>query len=99
MRDIDWRDIDWAEAVIFGGIILFIIAIVFLNVCCQNNKYNNGVHKGCGGHLIYQQAIGHRYSTSYIFKCDKCGEIMEFGSLAVDGKEMYFEETGGADGI
>ena len=32
----------------------------------------------CGGQWVYQQAVGHRYSTYYIYECDKCGTIHEF---------------------
>lgn len=88
------RDSDWTETGIRLLIIAILLVIVFICICCQNNEYNNGVHKGCGGHLVYQQAVGHKYQTSYIFKCDKCGEILEFDSLAIDDKGMYFEETG-----
>ena len=39
--------------------------------------YNNGIHKGCGGHWVYETAIGHQYTTSYIYQCDKCGITIE----------------------
>ena len=40
-------------------------------------NWNNGYHE-CGGEWTYQQAIGHKYSTKYLYECDKCGETYEF---------------------
>jgi hypothetical protein len=39
--------------------------------------WNDGYCK-CGGKWEYQEAVGHRYSTNYLYKCDKCGRIVEF---------------------
>ena len=41
------------------------------------NTYNNGIHKNCGGHWVYESAIGHYYTTNYIYHCDKCGMTVE----------------------
>lgn len=40
--------------------------------------YNNGIHEGCGGHWVYETAVGHRYSTNFVYYCDKCGMTIEF---------------------
>lgn len=66
-------------------VIIISIGITFaiLAVCCKidsnvdNTRWNGGYHQ-CGGKWVYEQAVGHRYSTDYIYKCDKCGMIEEF---------------------
>lgn len=64
-------------------IIVLAIAILFGSIIASANssQWNDG-YCSCGGRWVYQEAVGHRYSTSYIYKCDKCGKI----------KEFYFEE-------
>ena len=67
-----------------GSIIMIIICIIIMfimNSCetvLSEKTYNNGIHEGCGGHWIYENAIGHRYSTNFIYHCDKCGTTIEF---------------------
>ena len=66
-----------------GSIIMRIICIIiiFIMSSCEatlsEETYNNGIHKGCGGHWIYETAVGHRYSTYFIYNCDKCGTVIE----------------------
>lgn len=66
-----------------GSIIMIIICIIiiFIMSSCEaalsEETYNNGIHEGCGGHWIYENAIGHRYSTNFIYHCDKCGTVVE----------------------
>lgn len=57
-----------------GIILIFIAAVLWVS---DFNTWNGG-YCSCGGHWVYQQAVGHRYSTHYIYKCDTCGEIHEF---------------------
>ena len=63
-------------------VFIFLITLAFIISVCSTTVstkvYNNGTHKNCGGHWIYENAIGHRYSTNYIYHCDKCGTIYEF---------------------
>lgn len=47
----------------------------------ERAKYNDGVCKACGGHYVYEQAVGHRYSTSYLYRCDGCDAIIEIRFL------------------
>lgn len=42
----------------------------------DNDAWNNG-HCECGGNWEYEQAVGHRYDTSYIYVCDECGKRIE----------------------
>ena len=62
-----------------------IVLIFILNIYASissANTYNNGIHKGCGGHWVYENAVGHRLSTNFIYHCDKCG-------IAVELSERY----------
>jgi len=60
--------------------IIFILAIVFVAAKCEASKraevWNNGYCE-CGGHWKYEQAVGHQYMTTYVYKCDECGNRIE----------------------
>lgn len=62
-----------------ASVIAIIIAIFIIFICrCMNDTgWNNG-HCSCGGNWVYQQAVGHRYETMYLYECDKCGRTYEF---------------------
>ena len=72
---------------ILPGIISFIVtislffALVFgLEKCSMYNDeilWNNGHCDVCGGTWKYEQAVGHRYSTAYIYVCEDCGKRIE----------------------
>ena len=52
-----------------------LLIIILIGSCATKrdiNTWNNGIHKDCGGHWQYEQAVGHLYSTNYIYVCDKC---------------------------
>ena len=72
------RNYDIQASLITIGII---ILILFLSHSCSSMlsaiTYNNGIHEGCGGHWVYDTAVGHRYSTNFIYQCDKCGMTVE----------------------
>lgn len=70
------------EASIITGIFcIVIIALLVLVIrSIDNAKWNNGVCS-CGGHYIYEQSVGHRYTSTHIYKCDKCGKIIELDSI------------------
>lgn len=57
--------------------ILLIIIVWFIASCSSSNAYNNGICKICGGNYEFYQAIGHHYTTNYLYECDKCGNIIE----------------------
>jgi len=61
--------------------ILLFIGVVFLQESSCNIVYNNGICTRCGGHYIFQQAVGHRYNIRYIYQCDKCGKLIEINSI------------------
>ena len=71
--------------------IIIIIAFVLISDTHYKTKYNNGICH-CGGHLIYQEAVGNRNTTSYIFKCDECGEMSEYNSRIIKDCKIYYEE-------
>lgn len=62
-----------------GSLVVIFVALFILFVfhVCNSIHWNNG-YCSCGGEWEYQQAVGHRYSTSYLYKCNKCGKIAEF---------------------
>lgn len=59
-------------------VIAILLALMVINSIAELNLYNNGTHKNCGGKWVYVEAVGHRYTTGYIYECDKCGEHHEF---------------------
>lgn len=60
--------------------IAFIIGVIIGVAKCSKEhdekEWNNGYCE-CGGHFEYEQAVGHQYRTSYIYKCDSCGKRIE----------------------
>lgn len=72
------RSHDTQASLIF---IVVLIVFLFLLRSCSSAlsaiMYNNGIHEGCGGHWVYDTAVGHRYSTNFIYQCDKCGMTVE----------------------
>lgn len=67
------------------GILLLIMAVIwFAEKVWSADKYNNGVCEACGGQYVYQQAVGHRYSTEYIYICDKCGHMIKIDNFYPD---------------
>ena len=43
----------------------------------DDKLWNDGHCDVCGGTWVYEQAVGHRSSTSYIYVCDDCGKRIE----------------------
>ncbi len=66
--------------IVIGVFVVILLLVGGIWLCVEHadkTEYNNGVCQECGGHLEYEQAVGHQYSTSYIYKCDKCGKRIE----------------------
>lgn len=66
------------------GIILIILLVAALFFCVYNagtkhdaKLWNGGHCDVCGGTWEYEQAVGHRASTSYIYVCGNCGKRIE----------------------
>lgn len=70
----DSSNFTWQFALILIGIIIVLLIIDSIH---STSVYNDGNCKNCGGHYVFQTAIGHNYTTSYIYKCDKCGNLIE----------------------
>ncbi len=62
------------------ALIIALVIFLFVRACTSTVEYNGGICPRCGGTFVYQQAVGHRYSTNYIYKCDKCGKTIEIGN-------------------
>jgi len=61
----------------FVVLIIIIIVLWFIESIAGSNVYNNGICRNCGGHYVFQNAVGHYHSTNYAYKCDKCGNLIE----------------------
>lgn len=65
-------------------LLMICIAILVLIKGCtavnDDKVWNNG-HCSCGGEWVYEQAIGHRYDTDYIYRCNQCGIRYEFDEM------------------
>jgi len=61
--------------------ILILIGVLLLlsliQGCSSSTAYNNGICPYCGGAYQFKETVGHRYSTHYIYVCDKCGNLIE----------------------
>lgn len=61
-------------------IIIFVLVTIFvilLETDIIPDEYNNGICLECGGNYEFLTIIGHQHSNDYIYKCDKCGNIIE----------------------
>lgn len=70
------------------GIILIILLFVAFFFCIHkaNIKYDDKLWNGghcdiCGNTWEYEQAVGHRFSTSYIYVCGNCGKRIEISEV------------------
>lgn len=70
-------DDDILKMVLLG----FILVGIILMVCCgfinEANTWNDGYCPVCGHKYRYVQAVGHRYTTSYMYVCDYCNTHIE----------------------
>jgi len=76
-------------------IAMVLIVAVFLFFLMQisaehdNKLWNDGHCDICGGTWEYEQAVGHKSSTSYIYICRKCGKRIEISEIR---QEITVEE-------
>lgn len=47
----------------------------------DDRVWNDGHCDVCGGVWQYEQAVGHRSSTSYIYICNGCGKRIEINEV------------------
>lgn len=69
------------ESITIIVVILLCAAMVFgtykASIKHDEKLWNDGHCDICGGTWEYEQAVGHRSSTSYIYVCDGCGKRIE----------------------
>lgn len=70
------------EAILITAVIILVIVGICYGLRSLEKKsdekiYNNGICTECGGHYEYEQAVGHREDTTYIYKCNKCNKRIE----------------------
>lgn len=69
--------------------LIIAIYVIFIGACFiasvfgdkyQEKKdlkmWNNG-YCTCGGQWVYEQAVEHRYGTSFMYHCDNCNNYIE----------------------
>lgn len=76
--------------VLFIGFITIVVTsvmVIGIFVCKDNviekhddKVWNNG-YCTCGGSWEYEQAVGHRYDTSYIYVCNRCDKRIEIAEM------------------
>ena len=73
------KNILFTLGILIGAIIVLISSYIIFDILSYK-IYNNGIHNNCGGHWVYQEAVGHRFDTGYIYSCDKCGFSIELAN-------------------
>lgn len=73
---------DYLPEIITIIVIISLCAAIIFGVSKAEIKHddklwNDGYCDVCGGTWEYEQAIGHRSSTSYIYVCEDCGKRIE----------------------
>lgn len=74
---------DWYDFIAPIIILLIVVILGFARCSIDTDQWNDG-YCSCGGRWVYQEAVGHRSSTTYIYKCDNCGKVKEFYSTRED---------------
>lgn len=81
----DKADTVFEIAQIILGIVFIVSVLVGMVKCSKDQdreEWNNGYCE-CGGHWVYEQAVGHQMITSYIYRCDECGKTIEVWNTSV----------------
>lgn len=63
--------------IIMASIIILFIIIAVICIISHKPQHSNGICTECGGQYEFVQAVGHKFDTSYIYKCNECGKIIE----------------------
>ena len=61
--------------------IAFLFGLHTVTTIQEDKLWNDGHCSVCGGTWEYEQAVGHRSSTSYIYVCTKCGKRIELNEV------------------
>lgn len=80
------REDDFGVEFITAIIMFLILIAVFIGavVISKNHDdklWNYGHCPVCGSEWEYEQAVGHYYSTDYVYVCNKCGRRIEIGEI------------------
>lgn len=76
--DLDEPDLGTAIGLVISIIFIAVLMVILLiSATFHDSKWNDG-HCECGGNWVYDQPVGHQYSTNYLYECDKCGRVYEF---------------------
>lgn len=80
MMDDFWPE--FKAAIIIALILIAIIVVtVFIGKNYDNKLWNYGHCPVCGSEMEYEQAVGHYYSTSYMYVCKGCGRRIEISEI------------------
>lgn len=63
-------------------LIMLLAALVLwlISSCIGANQYNGGICRQCGGRYVFRNAVGRRWTTEYVYVCDKCGSMIEINT-------------------
>ena len=67
-------------AITFLFIVFMTIFLIKSATKKDNQLWNNG-HCECGGKYEYEQAVGTRYGTNYIYKCTMCDKRIQLNEI------------------
>ena len=65
------------EIIMLLLVVAILLGLIYFGAQKETADWNNGYCPVCGTKYRYVQAIGHRYSTAYIYVCDTCNEHIE----------------------
>lgn len=75
----------WFEVRAIINIAIVIVGVIFgciiIGKIYDDKLWNNGHCPVCGSEWEYEQAVGHYYSTSYMYVCNKCGKRIEIDEV------------------
>lgn len=57
-----------------------LVLLMIINSIISADKFNNGVCRVCGGRYEFKNAVGHRYTTEYVYVCKQCGNLITTNS-------------------
>lgn len=81
MSDLEEIAIGIVTIVVVFGIFAGLVFLIELGTKAHDDELWDDGKCYCGGHWEYEQAVGHRSSTSYIYVCDRCGKRIEISEV------------------
>lgn len=81
--EVTWFDL-WFPIVFLIIAMIFVFVVRSCEVKDGMKEYNNGICRICGGTYEFVSAVGHKYETNYIYRCDNCGHKIEIADSVVD---------------